>query len=170
MSLNLEQSSGLSANFGNTVFSSSGAGNAQVLTTTATTLSTNGVASNFAIRATAVYASVLDVNTGVAPPAILGGKGAVVVTGVLAGALAFVQGPIVDYPIAGSPVGSVAFPAPSIPNGFVPIAYQVVKNKNTVGTAGFVYGAGLFNASSLVFETAIQLCQMPNTAINNAAV
>lgn len=166
MAQNLEQSSGLSANFGNTVFANSAGANAQVLTTTATTISTNGVISNFAIRATAVYASLLDAATGLAPPAILGGKAAVVVTGVLAGALAFVQGPIVAHSGA---IGGTILPLPPIPNGFVPIAYQVIKNNNTAGTAGWVYGAGVFNAANLSFEPAIQVCQLPNFGIVNVS-
>jgi hypothetical protein len=172
MSLNLENSSGLTANFGNAVFSNSGAGNTQVATSTATTVSTAGVVSNFAIRSTAVYASVLDANTAAVPPGIVGGKGAVVVSGLVAGALTFVQGPIVNFP-AGSAIGSVVFPLPSIPTGFCPIAYQVIKNKNTAGTANFIYAdtsAGLFNAANVSFETAIQVCQLPNAGITNAAV
>lgn len=171
MSLSLENSTGLTANFGNTVFSSSGAANAQVLTTTATTIATNGVITNFAIRATAVYTSVLDANTGVAPPTILGAQGAVVVTGVSGGVLAFVQGPIVTYPVSpAAAIGQVAFPLPSIPAGFVPIAYQVIKNKNTAGTAGWTYGASAFNAANLSFETAVQVCQLPSAGILNASL
>lgn len=171
MALQLAQSSNLTACFGAAGFANSGAANSQVLTATAVTLSTAGVASNFAIRSTAVYASTNDARTGVAPPAILGAQAAVVVAGVVAGALVFTQGPIVSFP-AGSIAGDVSLQVPPIPAGFVPIAYQVIKNKNTAGTAPWTYAnatTGLFNASNLSFETAVQLCQLPGAAVSNAS-
>jgi hypothetical protein len=165
MSFNLEQSSGLTANFGNAVYANSAGANAQVSTTTATTISTAGVISNFAIRAAAVFASLNDANTGALPVALVPGKAAVVVAGVLAGALAFVQGPVVPYPVTG--VGNAICPLPSIPVGFVPIAYQVVKNPTGSATPSFQYGTSNFNATGVTFDVAVQVCQLPNFGITN---
>lgn len=169
MAYNLEQSSGLTAQFGNAVFANSGAANAQVATSNATTYAISGLAYNVAAKTSAVYANTNDMNTGVAAVSIVGAKAAVVVTGFDAsGNLRFVQGPIVDFP-SGAVAGQVTLPLPSIPNGFAPIAYQVIKNKNTAGTAAWTYASSNFNASNLSFETAVQLAQMPNSAVYNAS-
>lgn len=170
MALNLEQSSGLTANFGNPVFANSGGANAQVSTTNATVYAINGQTYAGAIKASAVYTNLNDIQTGAAPTAIVGGKAAVVVTCFdTAGALRFAQGPIVDYTLTNPVAGQAILQMPSIPAGFCPIAYQVIKNKNTAGTAGWTYGASNFNASNLSFETAVQVCQLPNLAVANAS-
>lgn len=169
MALNLEQGSGYTAQFGNAVYANSGAANTNVSTTTATTFTIGGVQYNVAAL-TAAAAPTTDVRTGVAPPAILGAQAAVVVIGLNAsGALRFVQGPIVAFP-SGSAIGDVVLPLPPIPANFCPIAYQVVKNKNTAGTAGWTFGTSNFNAANVSTETAVQLHTLPNAAITNAAV
>lgn len=166
MSLNLEQSSGLTAQFGNAVFANSGAANTNVSTTNATTYSINGFAYNAAAKAAAASATT-DFNSKT-PTTILGGQAAVVVTGFDAsGNLQFLQGPVVSYNLVNPQALQTLLPLPAIPSGFCPIAYQVIKNKNTAGTAGWVYGTGLFNASNLSFETAVQIAQLPNTGIYN---
>lgn len=166
MSQTLEGSTGLTANFASTGYANSAGANAQVLTAVATTLSINGVIYNFAIRASAVFASLNDGLTGVPAVPIPGGKAAIVVVGVnTAGALVFVQGPVVPH--SGSAGGTI-LPLPSVPNGVCPIAYQVIKNNNAAGAAPWTFGSSLFNAANVSFEPAVQLCQMPNAGIVNA--
>lgn len=168
MALNLEQGSGYTAQFGNAVYANSAGANTNISTTNATTFTINGVQYNVAAIGAAA-APATDVRTGVAPPAILGAQCAVVVIGLNAsGALRFVQGPIVSFP-AGSAIGDAVMQLPPMPANFCPIAYQVIKNKNTAGTAGWTFGTSNFNASNLSFETAVQLHTLPNTGIANAA-
>lgn len=168
MAYNLEQGAGYTAQFGNAVYANSGGANTNISTTNATTWTINGVAYNSAAIGAAA-APTTDVRTGVAPPAILGAQAAVVVIGLNAsGALRFVQGPIASFP-SGSAAGDVVLTLPPIPANFCPIAYQVIKNKNTAGTAGWTFGTSNFNASNLSFETAIQVHTLPTTGIVNAA-
>lgn len=168
MSYNLEQGSGYTAQFGNAVYANSGAGNTNISTTNATTFTIGGVQYNVA-AISAAAAPTTDVRTGVAPPAILGAQAALVVIGLNAsGALRFVQGPIVSFP-SGTGASEVNCPLPAIPANFCPIAYQVIKNKNTAGTAAWTFGTSNFNASNVASETAVQLHTLPNVAPVNAA-
>lgn len=168
MSYNLEQGSGYTAQFGNAVYANSGAANTNISTTNATTFTIGGRMFNVAAIGAAA-APTTDVRTGVAPPAIVGGKCALIVIGLNAsGALRFVQGPIADFP-AGTPIGEAVMQMPTIPDNFCPIAYQVVKNKNTAGTAAWTFGTSNFNAANVSLETAVQLHTAPNVAVVNAA-
>jgi len=168
MSYNLEQGSGYTAQFGNAVYANSGAGNTNISTTNATTFTIGGRMFNVAAIGAAA-APTTDVRTGVAPPAIAGGKCALVVIGLNAsGALRFVQGPIAPFP-AGTPASEAVMPLPTIPDGFCPIAFQVIKNRNTAGTAGWTFGTSNFNASNVATETAVQLHTLPNVSVVNAA-
>lgn len=168
MSYNLEQGSGYTAQFGNAVYANSGAGNTNISTTNATTFTIGGRMFNVAAIGAAA-APTTDVRTGVAPPAILGAQCAVVVIGLNAsGALRFVQGPIASFP-AGTPASEAVMSLPTIPDNFCPIAYQVVKNKNTAGTAAWTFGTSNFNAANVSLETAVQLHTAPNVAVVNAA-
>lgn len=164
MALNLEQSSGLTAQLGNAVYANSGAANTNISTTNATVYAINGVAYSGAIKAAAA-APTTDFN-GKTPTAILGGQAAVVVIGFDAsGNLQFLQGPVASY--TNQVAVSTELQLPGIPAGFCPIAIQVIKNKNTAGTAGWTFGTSAFNAASVSFETAIQVIQLPNYGIFN---
>ena len=164
MALNLEQSSGLTAQFGNAVYANSGAANTNISTTNATTYCLSGVAYSGAIKAAAA-APTTDFN-GKAPTAILGAQAAVVVIGFdSSGALQFLQGPVTAY--TNQVALSTHLVKPAIPAGFCPIAYQVIKNKNTAGTAGWTFGTSNFNAASVSFETAVQVAQLPNFGLFN---
>lgn len=168
MSYNLEQGTGYTAQFGNAVYANSGAGNTNISTTNATTFTIAGRMFNVA-AISAAAAPTTDVRTGVAPPAIVGGKCALIVVGLnAAGQLRFVQGPIADFP-AGTPIGEAVMQVPTVPDNFCPIAYQVVKNKNTAGTAAWTFGTSNFNAANVSLETAVQLHTAPNVAVVNAA-
>lgn len=168
MSYNLEQGSGYTAQFGNAVYANSGGANTNVSTTNATTYTIGGVQYNVAALAAAA-APTTDVRTGVAPVALLGAQACVFVIGLNAsGALRFVQGPVVSFP-SGAAAGDVVMSLPAMPANFCPIAYQVIKNKNTAGTAAWTYGTSNFNASNVASETAVQIHTLPNVAITNAA-
>jgi len=168
MAYNLEQGSGYTAQFGNAVYANSGAANTNISTTNATTFTIGGLQYNVAALSAAA-APTTDVRTGVAPPALLGAQAAVVVIGLnSSGALRFVQGPVVSFP-TGTAAGDVSLPLPAIPGNFCPIAYQVIKNKNTAGTAAWTFGTSNFNASNVASETAVQLHTLPNAGISNAA-
>lgn len=168
MSYNLEQGVGYTAQFGNAVYANSGAGNTNISTANATTFTIGGVQYNVAAL-TAAAAPTTDVRTGVAPVALLGAQACVFVIGLNAsGALRFVQGPIVAFP-SGTAASEVVLPLPPMPANFCPIAYQVIKNKNTAGTAGWTFGTSNFNASNVASETAVQLHTLPSAAIVNAA-
>lgn len=168
MSYNLEQGSGYTAQFGNAVYANSGAANANISTANATTYTLGGVQYNVAAIGAAA-APTTDVRTGVAPVALLGAQACVFVIGLnAAGQLRVVQGPVVAFPV-GSAIGDVIMSPPAIPANFCPIAYQVIKNKNTAGTAAWTYGTSNFNAANVASETAVQLHTLPNVAIANAA-
>lgn len=171
MSLNLENASGLTAQFGNAVYANSAAGNSNVSTTNVTTYAIAGFAYNVAAKAAAAFTNLNDFRTGLLPVAVLGGQAAVVVVGLDAtGALQFVQGPVVAYNLVNPTVGQTVLPWPSLPNGFCPIAYQVIRNKNTAGTAGFTFGTSLFNAANVTLDAAVQIAQLPNYGITNVSV
>lgn len=168
MSYNLEQGVGYTAQFGNAVYANSGGANTNISTTNATTYTIGGTQYNVA-AIVAGAAPTTDARTGVAPPAILGAQAAVVVIGLnAAGALRFAQGPIVSFP-SGTAASEVVLPLPPTPTNFCPIAYQVIKNKNTAGTAGWTFGTSNFNAANVASETAVQLHTLPSSAIVNAA-
>lgn len=168
MSYNLEQGSGYTAQFGNAVYANSGGANTNISTTNATTYTIGGVQYNVA-AITAAAAPTTDVRTGVAPVALLGAQACVFVIGLnAAGQLRFVQGPVVAFPV-GSAIGDVIMSTPAIPANFCPIAFQVIKNKNTAGTAAWTFGTSNFNAANISSETAVQLHTLPNVAIANAA-
>ena len=168
MALNLEQSSGLTAALGVATYANSAGANTNISTTTAITYLISGLVYALAIKA-AASAPVTDFRTSATPPAINGAQGAVVVIGAdTSGNLQFVQGPVVAYP-SSAVAGSVLFPLPTLPAGFCPIAYQVIKNKNTTGTAAWTFGTSLFNASNLSFETAVQVGQLPNAGLTNVS-
>jgi hypothetical protein len=169
MAYNLEQGSGYTAQFGNAVYANSGAANTNISTTNATTFTIGGTQHNVA-AIVAAAAPTTDVRTGVAPVALLGGQAAVFVIGLNAsGQLRFVQGPVVPFP-SGTAAGEVNLPLPPIPANFCPIAYQVIKNKNTAGTAAWTFGTSNFNAANVASETAVQLHTLPNVPPANAAV
>jgi hypothetical protein len=164
MALSLEQSSNITAQFGNATYANSGAASTNISTSAATTFAIKGLAYNAAIQAAAA-APTTDFNSKT-PPAILGAQAAVVVIGFNAsGALQFLQGPVQSY--TNQVALSALLPLPAIPDGFCPIAYQVVKNKNTTGTAGWTFGTSLFNASNVSFETAVQVAQLPSAGVYN---
>lgn len=168
MSYNLEQGVGYTAQFGNAVYANSGAGNTNISTANATTFTIGGVQYNVAAL-TAAAAPTTDVRTGVAPVALLGAQACVFVIGLNAsGALRFVQGPVASFP-SGTAAGEVVLTLPPMPANFCPIAYQVIKNKNTAGTAAWTFGTSNFNASNVASETAVQLHTLPASAIVNAA-
>jgi len=169
MSYNLEQGSGYTAQFGNAVYANSAGANTNISTTNATTYTIGGVQYNVA-TISAAAAPTTDIRTGVAPPALLGGQACVVLIGLNAsGALRFVQGPIVPFP-TGTGIGEASLPFAPVPANFCPIAYQVIKNKNTAGTAAWTFGTSNFNAANISTETAVQLHTLPNVVVTNAAV
>jgi hypothetical protein len=169
MSYNLEQGSGYTAQFGNAVYANSGGANTNISTTNATTYTIGGLQYNVA-SISAGAAPTTDIRTGLAPVALLGAQACVFVIGLnAAGNLRVVQGPVVAFPV-GSAIGDVVLPLPPIPANFCPIAYQVIKNKNTAGTAAWTFGTSNFNVSNISSETAVQLHTLPNAAVANAAV
>lgn len=168
MSYNLEQGVGYTAQFGNAVYANSAGANTNISTTNATTFTIGGLQYNVA-AISAAAAPTTDVRTGVAPVALLGAQACVFVIGLNAsGALRFVQGPVASFP-SGTAAGEVVLTLPPMPANFCPIAYQVIKNKNTAGTAAWTFGTSNFNASNVASETAVQLHTLPTSAIVNAA-
>ena len=166
MALNLEESSGLTAALGYPLFATSGAGNTNISTTNATAYSIYGNAYTATAQAAAA-APVTDFATGLSAPAISGGQGAVIVFGLNAsGTLVWMQGKVLPY--TNQSALSTEFFLPTLGQaGFCPIAYVVVKNKNTAGTNPWIMGSGFWNASNLSFETPVQIVQLPNAGVFN---
>lgn len=167
MAYNLEESSGLTAAFGSSGFATSGAGNTNISTSTAISYAVAGGIYAGAIKAAAA-AAANDFATGVAAKPISGGQGALIVFGFdTSGNLQWTQGLVVPY--TNQAAGSTEFPLPSQGLSFAPIAYVIVKNKNTSGTAPWTMGSSFWNAANVSVETPIQVCQLPNFGVFNAA-
>lgn len=166
MALNLEQASGLNAVF---AVASAGAaltglsGAASTYSTSAFGFAVNGVL-GFKALVAAGASPTLDINSGIAFPAIGILQAAAFVWGVnAAGAIVVAKGPTVAWP--NTNVASAVLQLPALPAGYVAFAYHLIQN----GAAGsaFTFGVSLWSQAGVVAPTVVNVAQLPNAGLTS---